>query len=220
MKSLLRALQRGVILAGLALPLAIGCKYESSVQSPSTPNAAPAPANPAEWTPTSTAEANSNPVETAEKPAEPAKIGIQAVDKAGYDKVLQSLKGKVVLVDFWATWCAPCRKAFPHTVDLHRKYGPSGLVVVTVSMDDQDAEVDALEFLEQQKAEFTNLRSKLGAEAEAVEAFEIDGGAIPHLKLFDRSGKLHKKFASGDDVAPFGPEDVEAAVRELLAAPK
>jgi thiol-disulfide isomerase/thioredoxin len=159
-------------------------------------------------------------VEAADKPAEPAKISIQAVDKAGYEKVLKSQKGQVVLVDFWATWCVPCLKAFPHTVELHRKYGPAGLTVVSVSMDDPDAEADALKFLEQQKAQFTNLRSRQGAEAEAVEAFDIDGGAIPHFKLYDRTGKLHKKFVSGDDAKPFGPQDIEAAVRELLTAPK
>ena len=45
-------------------------------------------------------------------------------------------KGKVVLLDFWATWCAPCRKSMPELQALHAKYGPRGLVVVGVSIDE------------------------------------------------------------------------------------
>ncbi len=51
---------------------------------------------------------------------------------------LESLRGKVVVVDFWATWCEPCRKSFPKLEDLRVKYEASGLVIVGVSEDDED----------------------------------------------------------------------------------
>src|SRR5271154_6312562 len=55
----------------------------------------------------------------------------------GKGKVSMSgLAGKVVIVDFWATWCEPCKKSFPHLQDLNTKYKSSGLVVVGVSEDD------------------------------------------------------------------------------------
>jgi thiol-disulfide isomerase/thioredoxin len=153
---------------------------------------------------------------TASTPGPEPVITLKVVDKEGFQQVLDSKRGQVVLVDFWATWCAPCMMAFPHTVALQQKYRPQGLAVISVSMDDVESHEEALNFLREQQADFTNLRSKLGGEDAAVEAFDIDGGAIPHLKLYDREGKLVKKFISGDIDAVFTQEDIELAVRELI----
>lgn len=46
-----------------------------------------------------------------------------------------ALKGKVVILDFWATWCPPCRAAIPHLVELHKKYRDQGLVIIGISLD-------------------------------------------------------------------------------------
>jgi thiol-disulfide isomerase/thioredoxin len=143
-------------------------------------------------------------------------IALKVADKEELQKALDAKRGHIVLVDFWATWCAPCKKAFPHTVEIAHKYQDQGLAVISVSMDDADAHEEALKFLTEQKAEFTNLRSQHGAEDTAFAQFEIDGGAIPHLKLYDREGKLVKKFASGEPDGVFTPEDIELAIRELI----
>src|SRR5262245_43132161 len=55
------------------------------------------------------------------------------------DAAVKENKGKVVLVDFWATWCGPCRERFPHLVHMHQKYSGRGLVCITVSLDSQFA---------------------------------------------------------------------------------
>jgi thiol-disulfide isomerase/thioredoxin len=147
-------------------------------------------------------------------------ITLQTVDKQGYQKAIGQHKGKVVLVDVWATWCVPCRKGFPHTVELHKKYGKQGLAVVSLSLDEAEDEPQAREFLQQQGAEFANLRSKFGADEAAIEAFEIDHGAIPHFKLYGRDGKLVKKFVSGDPTGrAISHDEIEAAVKALLEKP-
>ena len=135
-----------------------------------------------------------------------------------YREAIAALKGKVVLVDFWATYCAPCRKQFPHTVELSRTHGAEGLAVLSVCCDDEDKEPEALAFLKKAGATFTNLRSKFGSDEETYTAFEIEGGALPHYKLYDRSGKLRHTF--GVDPAAekqFTPEEIDAKVKELLA---
>src|SRR4051812_16546324 len=62
-------------------------------------------------------------------------VTARIVDKAGYDKAVAAYKGKVVVVDCWATWCVPCRQAFPKTVEMAKTYADKGVVVVSMSFD-------------------------------------------------------------------------------------
>ena len=144
-------------------------------------------------------------------------ITLKVVGPREFKAVLAKQKGKVVVVDFWATWCLPCLKHFPKTVGWSRKYPKKELVVITFSMDDSDPESkeDALTFLKKQNATIINLMSNLGGEEEAMAAFEIDGGAIPHFKIYDRKGKVFKTFG-GDPDNPFTDMEVEAALVKAL----
>ena len=145
-------------------------------------------------------------------------IKLYPIDKVGYDAFLVHYPGKVVLVDFWGTWCPKCREDFPHTVELDRKYGSDGLVVVSFACDDADKEEEILAFLHEQQATFKNLRGVDGANEKTFDDFQIAGGALPHYKLYDRKGKLSKTFAVDPEAEhQFSLEDVGAAVQELLA---
>ncbi len=145
-------------------------------------------------------------------------IDLQVVDRAGFDDVLAKHKGKVVLVDYWATWCAPCRKKFPHTVALAKQHQADGLTLITVSMDDEDDHAKVLQFLTDQQANFSNLRSQGGTED--FEAFEIPESTLPCLRLFDRAGQVVKTFAIDPNAdKQFTEEDVAEAVKAELAKP-
>ncbi len=151
-------------------------------------------------------------------PAEAASATVQVVDRTGFDEVLAKHKGKVVLVDYWATWCGPCRKKFPHTVALAKEHQADGLAVIGVSMDDDEAHEDVVKFLAEQKATFDNLRSKTGASDESFESFDVPGGTLPCLRLFDREGKVIKTFAIDLDAdKQFTDDDVAEAVKAALA---
>src|ERR1700689_1657472 len=64
-------------------------------------------------------------------------------DLQGKDVSLASLKGKVVLVNFWATWCQPCQVEIPWMIEFNDKFGPRGLVILGVSMDDDGKKIVA-----------------------------------------------------------------------------
>jgi thiol-disulfide isomerase/thioredoxin len=158
---------------------------------------------------------------TATAAAAGLEIKLDRIDKVGYDAMLVHYPGKIVLVDFWATWCPKCREDFPHTIELHRKYGSEGVVVVSFACDDADKTDEIMSFLREQEATFKNLRSVHGADEKTFEDFAIDGGALPHYKLYDRQGALRKTFAIDlDKDTQFSLADIDAAVDELLAEDK
>jgi thiol-disulfide isomerase/thioredoxin len=95
---------------------------------------------------------------------------------------LADLKGKVVLVNFWATWCAPCREEMPAIIALHEKYKDRGLVVLSIASDDTPEPVDAL--LKDSPLPFTVV---YGTE-DMKRTYAIN--ALPTTVLIDKSGQI------------------------------
>ncbi len=71
-------------------------------------------------------------------------------------KTIQQNKTKVVVVDFWATWCPACQEEFPKLVELHKKYGSDPVRCISVSLDEKESHKTALEFLREHRAQFPN----------------------------------------------------------------
>ena len=132
-----------------------------------------------------------------------------------FDAFVQKSKGKVVVVDFWATWCEPCRQRFPHLVELHDKYADLGLECVSVSLDEQHVQEDVLTFLKRRRATFTNFLwiDRAPADSRAFERRYRYKGGIPHMAVFGRSGEL--VWNSSDE--PMGPGLVDRVIRDELA---
>jgi peroxiredoxin len=103
-------------------------------------------------------------------------------DLTGKNWTLRDLRGKVVLVNFWATWCPPCRKEMPDLETLYRRFGPQGLVILGIS-DEEATKVKP--FIAQQKVTYPVL---LDPGRKVNELFQIEG--IPKTFIYDREGKI------------------------------
>ena len=110
-------------------------------------------------------------------------------------------KGKVVILDFWATWCGPCRAEIPTFIDLQRQYGPQGLVVVGVSVDGQDG-AGVVKPVAQELG--MNYPVVLADEATQAAFGGID--AIPTTFIIDREGRIVKEHVGLTDKDEFENE--------------
>jgi thiol-disulfide isomerase/thioredoxin len=131
----------------------------------------------------------------------------QAAPAAPDPLALAELAGKVVYVDFFASWCGPCRQSFPWLADLQRRYGRDGLVVIAVNVDRERADAEA--FLGEFPPSF---RVHFDPEGRIAERYRVAG--MPAAVLIDRHGRVreqHAGFRSRD------AEVYERAVRSLLA---
>ncbi len=86
--------------------------------------------------PTPTASGEGEAVLTCPADAKPANLNFTMKDHTGVDVALSAFKGKVLLIDFWATWCGPCKVEIPHFVEFQEQYGNEGLQIVGISVDD------------------------------------------------------------------------------------
>jgi peroxiredoxin len=118
-------------------------------------------------------------------------------DVNGKEVTSDEFKGKVVVLDFWATWCPPCRAEIPGYTELMTKYGADGLVIVGVSMDEGGPEV-VKPFMEKMKINYPVLMANEGIAA----AF---GGmdAIPTTFIIDRSGEVRDKKVGSEETAEY-----------------
>ena len=111
------------------------------------------------------------------------KLDVEVKDGDGNVYSLSELKGQVVYLDFWASWCGPCRKSFPWMDQMHSKYVDQGLKVIAVNLDFDTAL--ATQFLQQTPANFT---IAYDVDHKVANEFSILG--MPSSYLFNREGEL------------------------------
>ena len=124
-------------------------------------------------------------------------------DISGKKVRLADLKGKVVLVEFWATWCPPCRAEIPALQRLHTQYGDKGLTILAISMDEGDWK-GVKSFVAEHKIGYTVLQGSEDVSAEYMVRL------IPAAFLIDKQGNIKKQFMGG------GNEAVEQEIKALL----
>jgi len=99
---------------------------------------------------------------------------------------LSSFKGKVVLIDFWASWCGPCRASIPSVIKLYDKYKAKGFEVYGVSIDNKKK--DWIKAIAQDKITYAQVNDKAGWYSKTAEKYGVN--AIPNTFLLDKTGKI------------------------------
>ena len=131
----------------------------------------------------------------------PAQAGAATVDLSAY-------RGKVVYLDFWASWCEPCRKSFPWLNAMRERYAREGMEIVSVNLDENRADADR--FLARTAATFGIIYDPAG---DLARTYKVDG--LPSSILIDRKGDIfrrHRGFTRAD------PDKIESEIRGLLEA--
>lgn len=124
-------------------------------------------------------------------------------DMNGKPVSLADFRGKVVVLDFWATWCPPCKKEIPDFVELQRQYGSKGVQFVGIALDEPNK---VTEFVQQNGINYPIL---LGNDAITAKYGGIDG--IPTTFVIDKNGKIVNRFEG------FRPRNVfETEIKKLL----
>ena len=145
----------------------------------------------------------------------PVSVGSQAppivaaaLEQPGQERTLTDYKGKVVLLNVWATWCEPCRVEMPSIERLYREFGPQGLVVLGVSVDDPGAEDAIRDFVKEYGLTFTILHD---AKQQTKTNYQVTG--FPETFVIGREGTIRKKVIGAAD---WNSEANRALIRELL----
>ncbi|MBW1730314.1 MAG: TlpA family protein disulfide reductase [Deltaproteobacteria bacterium] len=130
-------------------------------------------------------------------------------DLNGQKVSLEEYKGSPVLLDFWATWCPPCRMSIPELIKIQEQYRDKGLVVLGLSLDDPSLVPDA--YMKAFKEEFKiNYRILRANERVMRDYFGYENAAIPTMFLVDRKGRIVGKIVG------FQPHSLKKSLAQLL----
>jgi thiol-disulfide isomerase/thioredoxin len=142
--------------------------------------------------------------------AAPLKSGDAFPDltKFNLEGTLPDTKGKIVLVDFFASWCGPCKESFPVMQELHKKFAGKDFAIIAINLDKNKADMD--DFLKKHPADFTIVRD---AANKLVSTVKIP--TMPTSFLLGRDGKVvsvHRGF-KGDETRKKYAEEIEALLK-------
>jgi peroxiredoxin len=132
-------------------------------------------------------------------------------DLAGKTHSLADWRGKVVLLNFWATWCPPCRREIPLFIDLQRRYAKQSLQIVGISVDNPEA---VARYWQEMHINYPLLIADEST-LELMAAYGNRQGGLPYSVLISADGRI-----AGVKIGAYDPEELEAALKPMLTTAK
>lgn len=137
---------------------------------------------------------------------------LKPVDEASYLKLVAGAKGKVLLVNFWATYCVPCRKEMPQLVALEARLRGQAFQFITISADEPEQAAAAAAFVDKAKIAMPAYIRKAKDDDKFVQALDPKwSGGLPASFLYDKNGRKVRSFFGEVNTA-----ELEAAIKKLL----
>jgi thiol-disulfide isomerase/thioredoxin len=207
-----------LLILGLSLCTSAGCKKKDATGD-AQPVAADTeePAGPiaqAEETVQATVNAKLAPDENtiAEGHAFPT---LEFISLSGEQINLLNLRGKVVLIDFWATWCGPCHRTMPDLVETHKEYHDQGFEIIGISLDKDQSQLER--YMQDMGITWRQYYDGLGWSNRMANRFGVRG--IPHIVLIDKNGAIHLNTDYDQEKPPLHGVELRNVVAQLCGAP-
>jgi len=196
----------------LSAILLTGAIFTAACDSAAPPRAIVAPANSA------TAQHEQKPVPARDQQAIESAANVPIMKLSGGAFKLSDFQGKVLVVDFWATYCPPCVRQVPRLAELSKKYRDKGLEVIGLTSDDKADQEQVVEFLKKAGADYTVGYDNQWLSSAFLKGTEDDTGQppIPQLFVISREGRVVDHFIGEDPQR--GIQDVEQSVIQQLSS--
>jgi thiol-disulfide isomerase/thioredoxin len=206
MRALFKALSKHRMVTGAAIlfSLLLVCASCANTPTPVAQSSSSSGNTPAG----NRAPKSSYPMPPASTYTSAADYGFTLLD--GRRMKLGDYAGKVLVLDFWATYCPPCREEIPQLIELQRRFGAQGLNIVGLNVGGDEDHPKVPEFVRTYRIQYT-----LGyPDTEMVDFYLGENDAIPQTLVFDRKGRLVKHFIGYDKTMP---AELEQAIQTALA---
>ena len=207
-----------LFILGLALCTATGCRKKDTTVD--APPAAAAPEEPAQEV-TQTEEKDDQAADKVKPAPDESTIAeghafptLEFTSLSGEQVNLVNLKGKVVLIDFWATWCGPCRRVMPDLVETYKQYHDKGFEIIGISLDKDKSQLE--KYMQEMGITWQQYYDGLVWSNKIARRFGVRG--IPHIVLVDKNGAVHFNTNYDRQKPPLNSIELRNVVAKLCEA--